>query len=135
MKRLLSKLKKSLGLSTNGNGHSAYPPPQIDLATELAAIREAEASASIAPGKLIHRFDYDGLELRLDRDVMGQYRITVNQGELRRYSFSVMSPEPDYEVLARCYDEIIGFLAGSRALRDLPRHEHLRGHYYGEHAE
>lgn len=134
MKRLLSHLKKRLGSSNNGNGTHHHPPP-IDLATELAAIQQAEADAAIAPGKLIHRFDYDGLELRLDRDVMGQYRITVNQGELRRYSFSVMSLPKDYDVLARCYDEIIDFLGGSRSLRDLPRHEHLRGHYYGENAE
>jgi hypothetical protein len=124
---LLARLRRRL-LHTK-NGKSALPA--FDLDTELTLIEQAEAGRVIPTGRLIHQFAYQGLDLRLDRDMTGMYRITVNEGGHRLYSFTVVCPHEDYRTLRSGYDEIIRFLSGTRAISELPNHEHVRGHYYG----
>lgn len=115
-------------------GRDEIAPPACDLDAELARIEQAEASRVIPTGRLIHAFVYDGLDVRLDRDMTGTYRVTVHEGGHRLYSFTIVCQQGDYRTLRSGYDEIIRFLSSSRALRDLPNLDHVRGHYYGEHA-
>ena len=112
------------------NGQAAAPPP-VDLTAEIDAIRRVEAAGPIDRGKRIHCFRHQGLELRLDRDVLGLYRVTVNEGKERRYSFTIVCDPGDYDALRASYEEITSFLDGDRRLANLPRHDHLKGHYYG----
>ena len=93
-------------------------------------MQEVEAEQKIGLGRPIHSFSYEGLELRLDRDMTGQYRVTVNEGRERRYSFTLHSAPHDYEALQAGYEEIIAFLDGTRRIGTLPDHERLKGHFY-----
>lgn len=107
-------------------------PLPVDLDAELACIRRAEAEGGMPLGRLIHRFDVDGLDLRLDRDVTGAYRITVGDGQERQYSFSVRCRPRDYDALREAYEEVVRFLRSDRRLIRLPNDDRLKGHYYGE---
>lgn len=127
MKKLVQRFKKRL--AQNKNGHH-IPWPAIDINAEVDAIQRTESAAQIDLGKRIHSFVYQGLELRLDRDVLGMYRITVNEGRERRYSFTIVCASGDYDALRSGYNEIIQFLDGDRGLASLPRHERVKGHYY-----
>ena len=62
----------------------------------MSLIRRAEASEDIDLGKRIHEFRYEELDVRLDRDIAGLYRVTVKQGKERLYSFTVVCPPKDY---------------------------------------
>ncbi|HET6568776.1 MAG TPA: hypothetical protein VFG50_12490 [Rhodothermales bacterium] len=131
MSSFISRLKRSIIHTQNGHA----PPPPLDLDAEVGRVRQAEASGVIPTGHLIHRFTYTGLDLRLDRDMTGTYRLTVNEGGHRLYSFSVICARNDYLALLKAYEEITRFLAGSRAPADLPRRDGLMGHYYGSGAD
>ena len=63
--------------------------------------------------------------------MLGLYRVTVNEGKERRYSFTVVCEPGDYDTLRSSYEEITAFLDGDRRLANLPRHDRLKGHYYG----
>ena len=112
------------------NGQAVTEPP-VDLGVEIDAIRRAESAGAIDLGKRIHGFRHQGLELRLDRDVLGLYRVTVNEGKERRYSFTIVCDPGDYEALRAGYEEITTFLDGDRRLVNMPRHDRVKGHYYG----
>ena len=105
--------------------------PAVNLAAEIEAIRRVEMTIDLDLGKRIHSFRHQGLELRLDRDVLGMYRVTVNEGKERRYSFTIVCPPGDYAALHAGYEEITEFLDGDRHLAKLPRHDRIKGHYYG----
>ena len=116
----------------SGDGQAHVPAPSVfNLDAEIEAIRQIEAAGPVDRGKRIHGFIHQGLELRLDRDVLGWYRVTVNEGRERRYSFSIVCDPGDYEALRACYQEITAFLDSDRRPANLPRHERLKGHYYG----
>ena len=105
--------------------------PSINLTAEIDAIRRVETTAKPDLGKRIHSFRHQGLELRLDRDMLGMYRVTVNEGKERRYSFTIVCPPGDYDALRVGYEEITQFLDSDRHLAKLPRHDRVKGHYYG----
>ncbi len=105
--------------------------PSVNLTAEIDMIRRVETTAEPDLGKRIHSFRHQGLELRLDRDVLGMYRVTVNEGKERRYSFTIVCPPGDYDALHAGYEEITRFLDGDRHLATLPRHDRVKGHYYG----
>ncbi len=105
--------------------------PSVNLTAEIDAIRHVETTTEPDLGKRIHSFRHQGLELRLDRDVLGMYRVTVNEGKERRYSFTIICPPGDYVALHAGYEEITQFLDGDRHLATLPRHDRVKGHYYG----
>lgn len=125
--RLLDRLRRRLGLERP----APVPPPPVDLDAELARVRAAERAGAPPLGRLIHRFDVDGLELRLDRDVTGAYRITVNEGAERRYSFTLRAGPGDHDALREAFAEVVAFLRSDRRLVRLPADDRLRGHYYG----
>lgn len=127
MKNFFHRLRKHYS-SQNGQ---AVPRPTLDLEAQIEAIRQVETSHHIDLGKQIHCFKHRGLALRLDRDVLGMYRVTVNEGKDRRYSFTILCPQGDYVALHAGYEEITDFLDGERRLTDLPRHERVKGHFYG----
>jgi hypothetical protein len=126
VKKLIRRFRKRLVPS---NGHHPQEP-SIDLSSEVDAVRRAESEQEIGLGRSIHSFVYEGLELRLDRDVMGQYRVTVNEGRERRYSFTLHSAPHDYKALQASYEDIIAFLNGTRRIGTLPDDERLKGHFY-----
>ena len=99
--------------------------PEVDLAAQIVAIRQAEAETQPRSGQLIHAFDFHEYSLRLDRDITGTYRLVANEGRERRYSFSIRGE------LEPALQEITAFLSGPRRMADLPRSETLKGHYYG----
>ena len=115
---------------SSSNGQH-LPKPSVNLAAEIEAIRHVESTATPDLGKRIHSFRHQGLELRLDRDVLGMYRVTVNEGKERRYSFTIVCPPGDYDALHAGYEEITEFLDSDRHLAKLPRHDRVKGHYYG----
>jgi hypothetical protein len=127
LKDFFKRLSKHFSSS---NGQATHPPT-VNLAAEIDAIRRIEQAEEIDLGKRIHCFRHQGLELRLDRDVLGWYRVTVSEGKDRRYSFTIVCEPGDYDTLRAGYEEITAFLDGNRHLTDLPRHDRLKGHYYG----
>lgn len=115
---------------SSSNGQDVQRP-SVNLTAEIEAIQRAEAAQELDLGKQIHSFRHQGLELRLDRDVLGMYRVTVNEGRDRRYSFTIVCAPGDYAALHAGYEEITRFLDSDRRLTKLPRHDRLKGHYYG----
>ncbi len=127
MKKFVDRLRRRLRAHSDGTA----APKALDLDAEIRAIERAETDRAIAPGKRIHAFRYGELDLRLDRDVLGLYRVTVNQGTERRYSFTIVCPPGDYAALRSGYEAIAIFLDGDRRPADLPRTDWLKGHFYG----
>lgn len=105
--------------------------PTISVAAQIDIIRSIETNQTIPTGQRIHGFNYANLEMRLDRDVMGTYRLTVNQGRDKQFSFSINCAKGDYEKLSRGLEEVIRFLDGERSFRNLPNHDLVKGYYYG----
>lgn len=108
----------------------AWPP--VDLERVLAAVAEAEAAEPIGLGKRIYTFECQELELRLDRDVTGAYRVTAFEGAERRYSFTAFCARGDYACLRGALAAVVAYLEGERHLADLPKSEHVHGHFFGQ---
>ena len=125
----LHRLRRRAERSTNGHVRPADPAP--DPEAVATAVLRAEEEREIAPGKVVHRLNYAGLDLRLDRDMLGDYRVTVNEGAKRLYSFTLRGAAGDADALREAYAEIFRFLEGDRRVADLPRTDHLTGHFYG----
>jgi head-tail adaptor len=102
-----------------------------DYAALIERIRKAEESQKIEPGKKIHAFEYDLFEIRLDRDITNNYRITVFQGNERIYSFTVFITKSEIEKLNEAYKCIIFFLKGDQSISSLPNNDILKGFYFG----
>lgn len=128
MKNLFRSLRRAVQQT---NGTHLPEPERPDLGAEIATIQRAEAATPIEPGKRIHSFPVQELDLRLDRDVLGHYRITAWAGRERQYSFTVACAPGDYDELQRNFEEILHFLEGDRRPADLPDHAGLKGHLYG----
>ncbi len=107
------------------------PVPEPNYTEIINQIKKTEEAQDIQPGKKIHAFDYDFFELRLDRDITNQYRITVFKGNNRIYSFSVFVTKQEVQELDEAYRIIISFLKENRSLADLPHNNLLKGFYYG----
>ena len=105
--------------------------PEVDIGTQIEAIKHAEADESIGLGRRIHSFSYHEFELRLDRDITGTYRVIANMGNERRYSFAVKCPHKDYKVLRAAFEEITEYLNSDRRIADLPDNERLKGYFFG----
>jgi len=56
-----------------GSSKEEATTPDINLASILDRIKEKEAANEIEPGRKIHSFYYDLLEVRTDRDLTGHY--------------------------------------------------------------
>lgn len=117
--------------ATRTNGSHAPEPVPLDLSAEIEAVRTLEAAGGIEPGKRIHSFSCQELELRLDQDVMGQYRVTAWEGRERRYSFTIRCETGDYTSLRKAFEGIAHFLRSDRHLARLPDDALLKGHFYG----
>jgi hypothetical protein len=129
LKNLLAAFRKNLHRTPNGDGTAEAAP--FDLDAQIACVAEAEAERDAGLGRRIYQFRYRDLDLRLDRDVLGRYRVTASEGPQRRFSFTVLCDQGDYAALRDGFAEITRFLDGERRVRDLPRHDRLQGHYYG----
>jgi len=130
LKEFVNNLREQLARRTNGTTDTLIPA-SFNLDAEIEAIEEREASHEIGLGKRIHEFRFLELDLRLDRDVLGRYRVTVNQGTERRYSFTILCSPGDYDALRSGYEAITVFLDGDRNPADLPQTDWLKGHFYG----
>lgn len=127
LKKLVQHLHKQLSRRTNGQAQ----PEAFNLDAEIRTIERLEATHDVVLGKRIHEFRFQELDVRLDRDVLGLYRVTVNQGTERRYSFTIVCNPGDYDALRSGYEAITAFLDGDRHLADLPNTDWLKGHFYG----
>lgn len=107
------------------------PVPEPNYVEIINKIKKAEETQEIQPGRKIYAFDYDLFELRLDRDITNQYRITVFKGNDRIYSFSVFVTKQEVQKLDEAYRIIISFLKGDRSLANLPDTDLLKGFYFG----
>jgi len=103
----------------------------IDIDKQVEAVKKIEANEVIEVGRRIHYFSFLELELQLDRDITGMYRLVANEGENRRFSFSIRCEHKDYETLRKAFVEIIKFLNSDRRIVNLPKFDYLKGHYYG----
>ncbi len=127
MNTFLQRMRK--GSRQKGRKEHEWPP--VDIEAQIEAIRNIESDEDIGLGRRIHCFACREYELSLDRDIMGTYRVIAYQGKERRYSFTVTCPHKDYEALRNAFEEIVRYLGGDRRLADLPRHERMKGHYFG----
>ena len=127
MKKFFKKIQTSPRVKKRAGEN--WPP--LDVEAQIAIIKSIEADQDIGLGKRIHQFSFREFELRLDRDVTGTYRLVANEGNERRYSFSIRCKKGNYQVLLTSFQEIINYLSGDRRFANLPNHEQLKGHYYG----
>lgn len=126
----MKRMKHSRKGRSRSDG-TAEPPPAVDIDAQIETIKRIEEEQKPDLGSRIHQFSYGDLELRLDRDITGSYRLCVFEGTERRFSFTVRCEQGDYESLRTSFQEIIAFLNGDRRIADLPRHDRLTGHYFG----
>jgi hypothetical protein len=105
--------------------------PQVDVSVIVREIKKREESAEVPLGKRIYSTEYQGFEVRLDRDITKNYRVTVYQGRERTYSFTVFGKQGDYDVLKDAFTVIFDFLNGDRGVSQLPDNEKLKGFHYG----
>ena len=127
MKKFLNRLKNSI---TKPNVHEPEWPP-FDINKQIEKIKQTETVQKIPLGQRIISLQYKYLELSLDREITGTYRLIVYEGKDRRFSFSICCNYKDYEALSKSFEEIIQFLDGDRRIKNLPNHENLKGHYFG----
>lgn len=104
--------------------------PEVDIPGIIAQIRQAEQK-EVPLGRRIHRLDHGPWEIRLDRDITENYRITVFSGRERVYSFSVFAGEGNYEALEKAYESVVEFLESDRKIASLPDNERMKGYFYG----
>ncbi|WP_428235297.1 hypothetical protein [Gracilimonas sp.] len=107
------------------------PVPEPNYTEIINKIRKKEESQDIQPGRKIHTLDYDLFELRLDRDITNQYRITVFRGGERVYSFTVFVTKQELQKLDKAYRDIISFLKENPSVAHLPDNDLLKGFYFG----
>lgn len=107
------------------------PVPEPNYTEIINKIRKTEESQDIQPGRKIHTLDYDLFELRLDRDITNQYRITVFRGSERVYSFTVFVTKQELQKLDKAYRDIISFLKENPSIAHLPDNDLLKGFYFG----
>jgi hypothetical protein len=112
--------------------NGSVPLPAMWIEDQLAAVRYAEAAGAVLPGKRITSSLYRHLDLRLDKDMTGMYRIGVYEGRERRYSFIVRTPAGDYDGLKSAYQVVLGFLDGDRRIASLPDLPGIKGFYFGD---
>lgn len=124
LEQLLGKLRSS---------KKEVPIPEIDLAAQLKRIKQKEAAGNIEPGRKIHSFSYEFFEIRLDRDITKNYRITVYRGNERVYSFTVFVNQAEDKKLEAAYLNILAFLKSDRNPASLPDTNLLKGFYFGHH--
>lgn len=123
---MLSYLKKLF----TAESKKQKPSGGIDISTVIEEVKKNEQKG-VPLGKRIHTFEYQLMEIRLDCDIASNYRVTVYEGEERRYSFTVFAKQGDYDTLEQVYGRIIGFLDGDRQITGLPDNDTLKGFYYG----
>jgi hypothetical protein len=104
--------------------------PPLNIPAQIEAIRQVEAKGDPGLGRCYHHFEFHEFDLRLDRDITNTYRLIVNQGRDRRYSFSIYCQPGDYTSLQKAFEEIIHFLEGDRRFADIPRRQDLKGHFF-----
>ena len=107
------------------------PKEVYDVEKVILQIKEREAKLDIPLGKRIHSSSYLNLDLFLDRDITKNYRITVFLGRDRMYSFTIFAEQGDYSILEKAYKQVVDFLDGTRALKDLPDNKTVKGFFYG----
>lgn len=128
MDSLLNKFRKLFNSPSNDRSTGSF-----DAGDVISQIREQKRGQenAIEPGRRIHEIKYRNLDLFLDLDITKTYRITVNRGKERVYSFSVYCGQEEYMELEEAYRRIVAFLEGERNPVDLPDDEQLKGFYYG----
>lgn len=92
---------------------------------------ESQVQGDPEPGRKLHTFDWNGWTIRIDVDITRRYRFTLNQGNERRFSFTVLSKPGDYDGLKAAFLHIQKFINDGMPLKKLPRNEVLIGHFYG----
>ena len=105
--------------------------PQVNIKAQIDTIEYNESNRDIGLGSRIHYFSFQEFELQLDRDITGMYRVVVTEGNNRRFSFTIKCKYGDYAKLGTCFEEILQYLSGDRRIADLPNHDLIKGHYYG----
>ena len=105
--------------------------PPFDISAQIARIKTIESEKKIDLGQRINCFSYKHFELNLDCDITGFYRIVVYEGRDRRFSFSIRCKQGDYEAFLSSLKEIVEFLDGDRRIKNLPKHDLLKGYYFG----
>ena len=126
--KMIRFLRQLLGSKKNKSGPGRC---EIDIPALIEKVKTREENAEISLGRKIYALDYEGLEVRLDRDITKNYRVTVYNGKERRYSFTVYARKGEYEKLSEGFERIFNFLQSEARLSDLPNDILVKGFYYG----
>jgi hypothetical protein len=110
---------------------TSKPQEETDIPAIIEQIKARESKDNIPLGRRIHTFNYQNLDLFLDRDITKNYRVTVYQGRERMYSFSIFASQGNYDMLEKGYAKIINYLEGEQKVSDLPDDENIKGFFYG----
>lgn len=102
--------------------------PNLD--SVLCKIQKAEESNEIPLGKKIYSFDYGTLQIRFDRDITRNGRISIFKGEEKLFSFTVFAKEGEYDILKDAFESVFVFLEGDRSIKNLPKNKVLNGFYH-----
>lgn len=107
------------------------PKETVNIRAVINQIKQKESAEEIPLGRRIHTLRHGNMDLFLDRDITEYYRITVNRGRERIYSFSIYAEQGDYEILEEGYEKIIQFLNGESKVTELPDNPNIKGFFYG----
>lgn len=108
----------------------AEQPPDLDIKTIVSTIEQREKDGQVPLGKKIAAFDYNGLEIRFDRDITHNGRICIFEGEERLFSFTVFAKEGEYDILQDAFQSVNTFLKSDQTISNLPDNETLKGFYH-----
>ncbi len=123
MKKFLSKLFGS-------NKTKEFELPGANIETVMGEIKKAEADKNIEPGRLIYKFVHKDLDLQIDIEITGTYRMVALIGTEKRYSFSIRCLKGEYGLLQSGLEESLYFLNGNRQLLNLPKTRLVKGHFF-----
>lgn len=114
----------------SGKEKRTEPKPEINLEKKLSKIERAEKDGEVPLGKKIHSFEYGMLEIRFDRDITNNGRISIFEGEVKQFSFPVFDKEGEYDILKKAFESVISFLESDRSIKNLPENQVLKEFYH-----
>ena len=82
-------------------------------------------------GRKIYSFDFKNYHINLDREITGQYRISVFLGNHKVYGFLITEEDIPDQQFVEIWDQIIRFLDENPSPKKMPDSEELTAHFFG----
>lgn len=70
------------------------------------------------------------LQIRFDRDITQNGRISVFSGNKKLYSFTVFAKKGEYDILKSAFHSVNEFLKSDRSIHNLPDNERIKGFFH-----